>query len=146
MFELFASVKGPEFARMPADDALKAQLLTMQYRALTQSYQAGFPSAAFAVVMMDKVPVGRLITDSTADGIHIVYIALLPRWRGRGVASALMRAVLAHTRTLGLPCSATVAVDNTPSLRLWTALGFTELARDTTDVVLEWRASPAHDR
>jgi ribosomal protein S18 acetylase RimI-like enzyme len=124
---------------------MKAQLLDMQFRAMTQSYRTAFPAAAFAIVTMDDVPIGQLILDTAEDRIHVVYIALLAIWRRRGIGSALLRAVLAKARALDLPCEATVAVDNVPSLRLWAALGFTEQTCDTANIVVKWWPSPRDD-
>jgi ribosomal protein S18 acetylase RimI-like enzyme len=145
LFSLFESVKGPDITRMPVNDVMKSHLLHMQYRGMAQSYRARYASEAFSIVIINGKPAGRLIMDVTDDRIHIVYIALLPQWRGRGIGSAVMRAVLARACVLRLPCEATVAVDNVQSLQLWAALGFIERARDATDVILEWRPSPGDD-
>jgi GNAT superfamily N-acetyltransferase len=138
LFTLFESVKGPDIARMPVDDRMKVQLLHMQYTAMTQSYRTSFATEAFNIITMDNTPVGRLITEAIKGCIHIIYIALLPAWRHRGISSQLMRALLAEAQARHLPCEATVALDNIASLRLWTGLGFTEQSRDTANVILRW--------
>jgi GNAT superfamily N-acetyltransferase len=141
LFTLFESVKGPDFAELP--DPLKVQLLRMQYDAMRQSYRTSFATSAFNIVMMDDAPIGSLITNATNDCISVVYIALLPVWRRRGISSALMRLILFEARTRDLSCEATVAVDNIASLCLWAGLGFTETSRDAANVVLRWRYSPS---
>jgi GNAT superfamily N-acetyltransferase len=141
LFGLFESVKGPVFTHMPADDDMKARLLRMQFRAMTQSYRASCPAGAFQIVTLDDVPIGQLITARISDRIHVVYIALLPPWRHRGIGSALMRALLNRAQALDLGCEATVAADNIPSLRLWAGLGFAERTRDAANIILEWRPS-----
>jgi ribosomal protein S18 acetylase RimI-like enzyme len=138
LFSLFESVKRPVLARMPVDDDMKARLLRMQFRAMTQSYRASCPTGAFQVVMMDDAPIGQLITDNADDRVYVVYVALLPPWRQRGIGSALMRALLNQAQALDLGCEATVAVDNIPSLRLWAGLGFAQRTRDAANVILEW--------
>jgi ribosomal protein S18 acetylase RimI-like enzyme len=142
LFSLFESVKGPLFARMPVDDDMKVRLLHMQFRAMTQSYRASCPDGAFQIVTIDDVPIGQLITDRAGDRIYIVYIALLPSWRHRGIGSALMGALLDRAQAHDLGCEATVAVDNIPSLRLWEGLGFAERTRDAVNIILEWWPSP----
>jgi GNAT superfamily N-acetyltransferase len=139
LFTLFESVKGPEFAGLPV--LLKTQLLRMQYSAMRQSYLTSFTTGAFDIVMMDDTPIGSLIINATNDCISVVYIALLPAWRGRGISSTLMRLIQIEASTRDLSCEATVAVDNVASLRLWAALGFTETSRDAANVVLQWRPS-----
>jgi GNAT superfamily N-acetyltransferase len=115
----------------------------MQYDAMRQSYRTSFATSAFNIVMMDDAPIGSLITNATNDCISVVYIALLPVWRRRGISSALIRLILIEARTRDLSCEATVAVDNIASLRLWAGLGFTEASRDAANVVLRWRCSPS---
>ena len=133
---LFESVKGPEFASLPGGETLRRQLLDLQYRAMTASYRQAFPQGSFDIVLLDDIPIGRLITGSTADRFRIVYIALLPEWRQRGLATALMTEVLCSPRAQGLRCETDVAHDNVASLRLWERLGFTERARDAANIFM----------
>ena len=63
----------------------------------------------------------------------------MPEWRGRGIATAVMTAVLETPKRRGVRCAATVALDNVASARLWLGLAFVESERDDTDVVMEWR-------
>ncbi len=134
---LHASVKGTELAALPDGDPIRQQLLDMQYRAMTASYHAAFPNGRFDLLTLNQEPIGRLISDLNQGLLRIVYIALLPEWRSRGICTALMRSVLDTPSVTR--CEATVALDNTASLRLWSRLGFVELARSETDLVLEWR-------
>jgi GNAT superfamily N-acetyltransferase len=136
---LHDSVLAPAFARMPVPEAMRRQLLDMQFRAMTQGYRSGFPSARFDVVTLNGAPIGRLITDVGGSSFHVVYVALLPDWRGLGLGTGLMTAVLTEPKRRGLRCVATVAPDNVASLSLWTRLGFVERERGDTNVVMEWR-------
>lgn len=59
---------------------------------------------------------------------HSVYVA--PEARGRGVARALMEALIAHARAAGLHVMiGAVASENAASLRLHAGLGFAEAGR-----------------
>jgi ribosomal protein S18 acetylase RimI-like enzyme len=135
---LHDSVKGAELALLPLAEPMRRQMLDMQYRAMTMSYRSAFPAGRFEVIMLDSAPIGRLITDSGQGRFHIVYIGLLAEWRNRAIGTALMTAVLRQPRRQGTICTATVAVDNLASLRLWSRLGFTAQERGETDVRLEW--------
>jgi ribosomal protein S18 acetylase RimI-like enzyme len=139
LFALHASVKAAEFAMMQVGEPIRRQLLDMQFRAMTLSYRQAFPKGRFAVITLNEAPVGRLTTDSGADRFHIVYIALLPEWRQRRISTVLLTRVLEEPRGRGTTCEATVALDNLPSQRLWSRLGFRERARDGANLVLEWR-------
>jgi len=139
LYSLFESVKGPEMAAMLADDRTKRQLLSMQFRAMTQTYHAAFPGARYDIVMLAGEPIGRLILDLSPARVHVVYVALLAEMRNRGIGTALMTAILHEPRRHGAVCEARVAIGNTPSLRLWKRLGFVERERGETDVILELR-------
>jgi len=141
LFALHESVKGAELALMPVAEPIRRQLLDMQFRAMTTSYRSGFPAGRFEVITLNEAPIGRLITDNGQGRFRIVYIALLPEWRNRGISTALMTSVLDKPRRLRTRCEATVTLDNLASVRLWSRLGFTERERDDTDLVLEWRPS-----
>lgn len=136
---LHGSVKAAEFATLPVAEPIRRQLLDMQFRAMTTNYRAAFPRGRFAVVTLDDTPIGQLITDSSPDRFHIVYIALLPEWRQRRIGTLLMTRVLEAPRNRGARCEATVALDNVASHRLWSRLGFAERERDSVNLVLEWR-------
>jgi ribosomal protein S18 acetylase RimI-like enzyme len=139
LLTLHESVKGAELALMPVPESMRRQLLDMQFRSMTLSYRSGLPEGYFAIVTLDDVPIGRLITDASQGWFHIVHIAFLPEWRNRGIGTVLMTAVLSHPMRQGLRCEATVAPDNLPSLRLWSRLGFTERDRDDANIIVEWR-------
>jgi ribosomal protein S18 acetylase RimI-like enzyme len=141
LFALFESVKWPEMASMPIDDRMKRQLLQMQFRAMTQGYRDTYPQARFHIVELDDRSIGRLIVDIEPGRADVVYIALLPEWRHRGLGRSLMSAVLAELRRHDAVCRASVATDNQASLRLWKSLGFRDCERTATDVILEWRAA-----
>jgi RimJ/RimL family protein N-acetyltransferase len=138
---LHDSVKGTELASLPVGDPVRRQLLDMQYRAMTESYHAAFPNGCFDLIILNEVRIGRLISDLNKGLLRIVYIALLPEWRGHGICTALMRSVLETPERSVTRCEATVALDNPASLRLWARLGFVERERSETDLVLEWRSS-----
>jgi ribosomal protein S18 acetylase RimI-like enzyme len=137
LFALHETVKGAELAPIP--EPMRRQLLDMQFRGMTAGYQTAFPAARYDIVTLDDAPIGRLITDTGEGWFHIVHIAVLPEWRNRGLCTALMTAVLDQPRRQGMRCEARVAPENTPSLRLWSRLGFTERERTDIDFILEWR-------
>ena len=139
LFALHESIKGAELAQMRVAGPVRKQLLEMQFRAMNKGYRSGFPAGRFDIITLNEMPIGRLITDRDQRRFHIVYIALLPRWRTKGIATFLMSRVLDEPRSRNIPCEAIVAVDNQPSARLWSRLGFVERERGLTDFVMEWR-------
>jgi len=138
LFRLFAGFKLPEMAAMPVDEAVKEQLLRMQFRSMSQSYRAQYPSARFEILELDCKPVGRLITDVRPDTVYFPDIAVLPDTQRSGLATALMRVALDEARRLGVPGTVKVLGHNTASLRLCAKLGFTVAGEDPPYLDLIW--------
>jgi len=69
------------------------------------------------------------------DGVPEVEIGygLVEDARGRGVATEAITGLLAHTDRLGVRVRASVAPDNTPSVRVLAKCGFTELRGSDED-------------
>ena len=143
LLHLFASHKLPEMAFMPMDDAGKQQLLRMQYRSMAATYHGQYTNARFEVVLLDGQPVGRLITDTDAERVYYVDIAILPHIQGSGVATALMNAVLEEARQRGIPGRVKVLSANVASLRLCEKVGMVVAGHQPPYVALEWRPPAA---
>jgi GNAT superfamily N-acetyltransferase len=139
LYLLFASNKAAETALMPVSAEQKETLLQIQYRSMSATYRHNFPQARFEVIELDRWPVGRLVTDVGSECVRYVDIALLPQACGIGLGSALMTAVLAEPRRLGLPARVHVLSHNFASLRLMRRVGFTACAASPPFVELEWR-------
>lgn len=127
--ELFRSTRSLELALLPWDDAAKEGFVSMQLAAQRAQQQRQHPQARSEVVLVDGVPAGRLVVDRAADHVHLVDIALLPAYRGRGVGGQLLTELLAEGRRVTLQ----VERDN-PARRLYERLGFRVVA-----------AGPVHD-
>ena len=93
--------------------AMSATGVTAAGYALTHPWLYGMPPALDT--MLGAIPAG-------ADCYHIHDIALLQTARGSGAASAAVRAVLDHARTIGLARATLVAVNDT--LPFWQRHGF----------------------
>ncbi len=140
LYRLFVATKAAEMAAMPLDDAARDFLLRVQYRSMTATYQQDFPHARREVVEVGGEPVGRLVTDVGDRCVTYVDIALLPRARGRGLATRLMMQALEEPRRLGLPARVNVLAQNAASLRLCERIGFVRLGEHPPFVQLEWSA------
>jgi ribosomal protein S18 acetylase RimI-like enzyme len=111
-------------------------LLELQHDARERAYAAAYPSTRDEIVLLDDVPVGRLLTAPLADGSHLVDIALVPRHQSRGLGTLLLGRLLAAGPV-------TLRVDATnPARRLYERLGFTTVSATATDLSLH---HPGHD-
>ena len=78
----------------------------------------------FFAVCMEQQMIGYFAFNQRDNG-HEVGYSFHPAWHGRGYAREALRALLEHLRSLGITriCAGT-ALNNTPSVRLLTSLGF----------------------
>lgn len=121
--KLYASTREEELAVLDWSDEQKAAFLQMQFEAQHQFYQEQFPNSAFDVISLNGKPIGRLYVDHREDEIRIVDIALLPRYRQRGVGSHYLHRILGEGETAQLPVKIHVEHNN-PALQLYIKLGF----------------------
>ena len=121
---------------MPWDDAAKEAFLRMQFEAQDSWYRGQMPNASYEVILVDGEPAGRLYVDRRPDEIHVVDIALLPDYRGRGIGSALLSDLLAEADGSGK--RATIHVERFNRARtLYERLGFAEVAEHGVYLLLE---------
>lgn len=87
------------------------------------------PDVCFVYVLRtDECPVAAFCAFwLVVDQIHINNLAVLPAFRGKGLATYLLSEVMAEVGLMGVK-SATLEVrrSNTPALRLYAKAGFTE--------------------
>lgn len=137
---VYASTRAGELAVVPWDEASKAAFVDHQFTAQSVHYAQHYPDAQVDVVTIDGEPAGRLYVNRRGHEIRVVDIALLPEFRGRGVATALFEALFREARSAGRVVSIHVEQNN-PARRLYERLGFVRRGRQGIHVLMEW--SPA---
>jgi ribosomal protein S18 acetylase RimI-like enzyme len=121
LLELYAGVRAPELALVPWDDATKRAFVAQQFAAQDAHYRAHYPGATLDVIEVGGAPAGRLYVHRGEHDVRIMDIALAPEHRGRGIGTALLRALIAEAgaRTLSIHVEA-----GNPARRLYERLGF----------------------
>jgi ribosomal protein S18 acetylase RimI-like enzyme len=104
-----------------------------QYAAQARHLRA-LEGVAESVVLVDGTPAGRLVLAGRGDDVHVADVALLPRFRGAGHGSALLRRVMAGAARVTLS-----AERGSPALAFYERLGFIVTGETATHVGLEWR-------
>jgi ribosomal protein S18 acetylase RimI-like enzyme len=98
-------------------------LVGMQFRAQSMSIRLDHPRADKKIVMVDDVPVGRIIVDADGSDIEVIDVALLPEFRGHGIGSSVLRGVLTHADRVGRSVKLHVEKQSR-AVRLYERLGF----------------------
>ena len=138
LFRLFASTREEEMNMVPWTLEQKNAFLRMQFQAQTTHYHQHFADAAFMVILYDTHPAGRLCVCRREQEIHVVDIALLREFRNAGIATRLLKDLLAEAET----CKKRVTMyvlRNSPALRLYERLGFRVTDNGGVYLFADWR-------
>jgi len=138
LLDVYASTRAAELALVDWDEEQKQAFVRMQFELQRRSYTERFPDAAFDVVLVQGEPAGRLYVDHRPDRVHIIDLALLPPFRGRGIGTALLRGILDAAGAAGHPVTMYAERYNR-ALRLYARLGFVVTGDEGLYVSLEWR-------
>ncbi len=91
-----------------------------------------FDPAAWLIGLADREPVGVILTTRVPErwAHEVVYMGVLPAWRGRGYGTTLLGESLRRARAEAMTVlTLTVDTRNTPARRLYDRFGFVETSR-----------------
>ncbi len=133
---VYATTRAEEMKHVPWNEAQQAAFLQMQFKAQKHHYETRCPDARHDIILFDSQSVGRLYVDRREHEIHVLDIALLPEYRGRGIGSSLIKALMEEASAAGK--SLTIYVESfNPSQTLFARLGFHEIESDGINIKLE---------
>jgi ribosomal protein S18 acetylase RimI-like enzyme len=138
LLEVYGSTRADELAVVPWDDETKRAFVEQQFTAQDAHYRRYYSGATFDVIEVDGMPAGRLYVHRTEGNIRIVDIALLPAFRGRGVGTEEIRALMEEAASSGSTLSIHVERTN-PARSLYDRLGFLPTGEADIYQLMEWR-------
>jgi ribosomal protein S18 acetylase RimI-like enzyme len=98
-------------------------------------FREHFDPAPYQVVVIDGRDVGAVAVERRAGELFLADIEVLPEWRGRGLGTAIVGAVVAEARRRGLPAALQVLKVN-PARRLYERLGFRVVGETPTHYLM----------
>jgi ribosomal protein S18 acetylase RimI-like enzyme len=122
-------------------EAMRNQLLEIQYSARRLPLRNRFPNGESNIVLLDGVEAGWFFVARLAEEVRLIEILLLPEYRGNGAGTALIRQLIATAGTRPLRLS--VDARNTPAIRLYQRLGFQPAGGDEVHILMEHSAGGA---
>jgi GNAT superfamily N-acetyltransferase len=123
LFALYSSTRAEELALTGWDDATCNSFLGMQFAAQRSGYRQMFPKASYDIVLLDNLPVGRMVVNRNADEIRVVDLVLAPEMRNRGIGTELLKRVAAESIAARTPLRLRVLRGNR-ALRFYERHGF----------------------
>lgn len=141
LLKLYASTRQEELDAWGWPPEMRTAFLNLQFRASQAQHQA-YPEAEFLIVLVDDANAGRMIIHRTADSLHLVDIALLPRYHNAGLGTALLQRVFGESIGAQKPLRLQVRKGNRAE-RLYFRLGFTRIGETELHWEMEWRAPVA---
>jgi len=112
----------------------------VQYRSMNNTYRQNFPAARYDIIELDRWPIGRIVSEIQTGCVYYVDFALLPQVQGLGIGATVLAAALEEPQQLGLPARLRSFSHNWAAQRLYGMLGFTVIAEEPPQLLLEWRA------
>ena len=100
-------------------------------------FTRGWTSSAFEIVLCAGMPCGYMCVEDRERDIMVRELVLLPAFQGRGIGSALLREVIERARRRHVPVRLGALHENR-AINLYRRLGFHDLGRTETHILLEW--------
>ena len=136
LIDLYGSVREPELAHLPWDDATKRAFVEHQYAAQDAHYRAHYKGATLDVIEVDGERVGRLYVHRGPSDIRIMDIAIAPAFRGRGLGTVLLERLADEARGSRRKLSIHVEANN-PARGLYERLGFVQAGESGVYLLME---------
>ncbi len=138
-FRLYSSTRQEEIAAFGWSREQQEAFLRMQFAAQMNWYSTAYPQAAWEIVELEHIAVGRMIVLRGKDSFTLVDITLLSEYRGKGIGTALVRELLQRGGEESVPVRLQVRKGN-PAARLYQRLGFVKTGED--DIYLQMEKRP----
>lgn len=133
---VYASTREEELRLVDWSDEQKAAFVRMQFDAQDAYYREHYAEARFDLIEVGGESAGRLYVARWEDDIRIIDIALLPKFRGRGIGTLLIQGLLEEAAAAGKRLSIHVEVNN-PARRLYERLGFVQVEERGVYLLME---------
>jgi ribosomal protein S18 acetylase RimI-like enzyme len=135
---LYRSTRAEELAMLPWSEEQKSMFVDMQFRAQSAHFQTNYPGGRFDVIEIDGQAAGRFYVSREPTLIAIIDIVLAPEFRGQGVGTELVRAILDEARAAGKKVTLHVEKNNAGAARLYKRLGFVDTEDRGFYTYMEW--------
>lgn len=134
---LYSESRDWEFrgVNMPLEQ--KVTFLKQQFKAQDNAYKASFIKADNSIIQLKEADIGRLMTNRRDDALHIIDIALLSNYRGRGIGSDIICMLKKDAQDSNIPIELKV-VQNNPAVNLYRRQDFQQTGLNGHHMSMRW--------
>lgn len=138
--EVYFSTRVDEVSAFGWDPAQQAAFLDMQFRVRQQAYKIQYPDADYSIIVFGGNDAGSLIVDRSDNSICLTDVAVLPQFRGNGIATYLIGQLQSEAAASSRSLLLQVDKTNVAARRLYEKLNFVVCVEGQLDDEMEWRA------
>jgi GNAT superfamily N-acetyltransferase len=142
---VYASTRLDELAVTGWSDEEKAIFCRRQFDAQSAHYCENYPGASLQVIERAGEPIGRLYVAHWESEIRIMDIALLPKHRGTGIGTQLIRELQDEARAAGKTLTIHVERFNR-ALQLYERFGFKMVEDKGVYLLMQWHEESSNLR
>lgn len=135
---LYKTTREVEMAQVSWPSEEIDAFLTQQFHLQHSYYTAHFPDANFDIIELDGKAIGRFYFDKGSKDIRVIDIALLPKYRNKGIGTHYMKLIMAEAERERLNVTLHVEYFN-PAKRLYERLGFEKIDEYGANEFMEWQ-------
>ncbi|SIS71849.1 GNAT family N-acetyltransferase [Insolitispirillum peregrinum] len=139
---LYASLRAEELRPSGWSDQARADFCTSQFDLQHADWTRRYPLAQFLVIMDGERRIGRLYVDLSSSVVRLIDIGLLPDWQGKGIGSAVLRALQERAQAVGGQVGLSVLDDNLRALALYQRAGFVVSGQTGMHWQMVWQPAP----
>lgn len=144
--KLYGSVREEELQQLGWPEEMLRSFLDQQFSVQHEHYLASYPDAQFELILApDGEPIGRRYLLASDGAIQLIDLSLLTEWRGRGIGTKVLRALLDKASSTGMVVRLHVEQNNRARW-LYERLGFARVGETGPYYLLEAQPSSREER
>ncbi|MET3129984.1 ribosomal protein S18 acetylase RimI-like enzyme [Oxalobacteraceae bacterium GrIS 1.11] len=132
-----------DLTHIEAEPGFVAGLIDMQQTMQAHGFRQQFPAADYLLLECGGERIGRLVL--APSPLRIVDLALLPSAQGKGIATAVLKALQCHAAANRSTIELSVSKNNPGARRLYLTLGFHISSVDDLQEHMRWSAAQEQD-
>jgi GNAT superfamily N-acetyltransferase len=136
---LYFSTREDDAAMWGLPEAQTELLLEMQYRAQKMQYDVEFAGAKHEIVLLDKEPIGRLMSIHQERELLGIDLAILPEHRSKGIGTLIINGLMREAKEAGKIFNFSVVKTNAKAINLYRRLGVAFTGETFSHYIMEWK-------